>query len=333
MVVAGHDGVVVVEAVDVGVSRPADGGRVGAGPRVVAVVEIGHQLYVFRRAVVVRVANRRALVERVVGLPAVHHPQLGFELLAGVKLRPRALEVEGREIADQRALVAPVFLGHVAFQTNVAHENAQLQVQAVGHVEVVTGRRLADVLQVVGGDARARVHAVGSDGGAVVAPAQHRAVGFLHHVQHGAGLQPQPPDDVLIVALDTDAGQGQRKLVGAARHGRNRLRMVQRVGEIIVVVAIQKSGGREHRFAVLVLDLERKILLAALAIHPTQVHAVEGDFGSGCGRSIGGGFSGRVLRGSRFGGLGQRGGQGGGGQYGRQQSGGQRAAGNVFHRR
>src|SRR5260370_22828022 len=86
-------------------------------------------------------AKAQVSIEPGVGLPAVDEPRLDLQRIGGEPLDSQSIEEPGRVGRNEGRLVSPVVEIVVAEEADVRDENAGIDSQPVGHIEMIAGIR------------------------------------------------------------------------------------------------------------------------------------------------------------------------------------------------
>jgi len=214
--------------------------------------------------------HARGLIELAIGLPAVHQPGLDLQLVAGKDLRPHAVEEPRSVRRHVGRLIGPVVEVVIAPETDVRHEDAGLDVDAIQRVEVVPAVRLGDVA------VRVVEVPLPSRGARVVARRRLRVHAELGH---------QPGLNVLVEKVSSKSDLRQLDFVRPEHLARPGDGVVLGVGKAVVVRRVHAELADEGT------PRERAIRRAVVAWRPGEVRERKG-----LGRLTGVGRRGRFDR-------------------------------------
>lgn len=240
--------VVVVAKQDAAVGVETNASRVIL--RVGADVRARDELHPLVRSPIDLIADAGQLVELAVGLPAVDQPDLELEPVGREQLHAHAVEEPRRVVRDVGRHVGPVFEVVVGEETDVGHEEAHVEVDAVHLLPVITGVGLAEV---------------SVDGPQIELSALRRDVVARHHRRARSVLQHQAAAHRSDGDVAADAEERQLELVVARERRRAGDDVVDRVIERVGVVDVDVELRRE------ILRRQQRLGLARLAVEPAEV--------------------------------------------------------------
>ena len=173
-----------------------------------------------------------------------------FQVLCRPPLDAQSVEEPGGVGRYERRLVGPVVEVVVAEQSDVGHENTQVDVQAVVHIEVISGIRLGEIpigiLQIPLAHRRTRVIARG---------------GGREHAEH----RQKARSHIVPVKVPAEAHLFDLKFSGAKLLGGTHDGVIVRMIETLHVVHVEANFGREE------LGVEDRGFATRRAVHPAHI--------------------------------------------------------------